>query len=69
MFDGDRQPIGIAERTGKGRAKLSIIMAFVSRPSYRKAFDFFHIAEREAQAQLPVQFDKALARALSTRRR
>ncbi|MFI8479650.1 hypothetical protein ACIGCM_03675 [Pseudomonas sp. NPDC078700] len=72
MYDSQRQPIGIAERTGRGpnsRAKLRIIMAFVSKPSYSKAFNFFSIAEREAEAQLPVQWRLALAQALSTARR
>lgn len=72
MYDPNRQPIGIAERTGwgpKSRAKMKVIMAFVSKPSYSKAFDFFSIAEREAEAQLPEQWRLALAQALSTARR
>ena len=69
MYDTNRRPVGIAERTGKGSAGLKIILAFVARPDYRKAFDFFSIAEREAQKQLPQQFEKAMAQAVGTRRR
>lgn len=68
MYDSDRKPIGIAERTGKGRASVAMLLAFVSRPSYRKAFDFFAIAEREAEHQLPIQWRLAVARAIGTRR-
>lgn len=69
MFDGDRKPLGIAERTGNGRDKLSILLAFVARPSYRKAFPFHELAEQHAEAQLPGQFRAAIAEAMRTRRR
>ncbi|MDP3848613.1 MAG: hypothetical protein Q8R10_19515 [Pseudomonas sp.] len=64
-----RSPIGIAERTGKGRGGVSMLLAFVGKPGYHKALDFFAIAEREADDQLPAQFELAMARALATRRR
>jgi len=63
------QAIGVAERTGKGKDRIKMLLAFVSRPGYRKDFDFFAIADREAEDQLPIQFELALARALATRRR
>ncbi|MCY1305215.1 hypothetical protein D9M70_550090 [compost metagenome] len=69
MHDTNRNPVGIVERTGKGRGSLKMILAFVSRPSYRKTFPFFEIAEREAESQLPGQFEKAMAEAMRTRRR
>lgn len=62
-----REAIGIAERTSKSNIKM--VLAFVSRPGYRKDFDFFGIADREAEGQLPIQFELALARALETARR
>lgn len=68
MHDTNRKPIGIAERTGRGRAGLAIILAFVSRPSYRAAFDFHRVAEARAKAGLPTQFKRALAEALRTSR-
>ncbi|MBX9754654.1 MAG: hypothetical protein K2X80_07870 [Pseudomonadaceae bacterium] len=64
-----KSPIGIAERTGKGRGTFNMLLAFVGKPGYRKTFDFFAIAEREADDQLPIQFELAMARALATRRR
>lgn len=69
MYDGDRQPIGIAERTGKGSEKLAMILAFVSKPSYSKRFQFDAIASREADEQLPIQWRLAIAQARRTRRR
>lgn len=68
MFDADRRPIGIAERTAKGREKLSIVLAFVSKPSYRKTFDFHQIAQREAEARIRDEAVKAVEVARRTRR-
>lgn len=64
-----RDAIGIGERTGRGRDKVKLVLAFVGRPGYRKEFDFFTIANQEAEDELPIQFELALARALATRRR
>jgi len=63
------EPIGIAERTGTKRGQVQILIAFISKPGYAKALDFFGIGEREAETQLPIQFEKAFERALATRRR
>ncbi|MGA3683768.1 hypothetical protein [Pseudomonas graminis] len=63
-----RQAIGIAERTGTKRSDIQILIAFISKPGYAKTLDFFGIGEREAQAQLPVQFQTAFDRAMATRR-
>lgn len=63
-----RDAIGIGERTGRGRDKVKLVLAFVGRPGYRKEFDFFTIANQEAEDELPIQFELALARALATRR-
>ncbi|MCQ4271065.1 hypothetical protein NA655_08530 [Pseudomonas kuykendallii] len=62
-------PIGIAERTGRGRDKVKLLLAFAGRPGYRKDFDFFGVGDRVAEEQLDVQFRLALGRALTTRRR
>lgn len=63
------EAIGIAERTGRRRDQVQIVLAFVSKPGYAKALDFFTIGQRVADAQLPVQFEKALAQAIATRRK
>lgn len=68
MHDSNRKPFAIAERTGKGRAGLKIVLAFARRPSYGKALDWFAVAERSAADHLPTEFEKALAQALATRR-
>lgn len=68
MKKGNR-PIGIAERTGKGKAGMRMVVAFASRPQYSKRFDFFEVANRVAEDRLPIQFELALARALATARR
>jgi hypothetical protein len=69
MHDSNRKPFAIAERTGSGRAGLRIVLAFTGRPTYRKALDWFAIAERSAEEALPIEFEKAMAQALATRRR
>lgn len=66
------RPVGIAERLGYGkgsRNNIRIVLAFVRGPSYSKRLDFFGVAERVAEDQLPIQFELALARAIGTRRR
>lgn len=68
MKKGNR-PIGIAERTGKGRAGIRMVLAFAGTPHYSKRFKFFEVAQRVAEDRLPIQFELALARALGTRRR
>lgn len=68
MHGPDRQPIGIAERTAKGKDGLAMILAFVSKPTYRKTFDFYQIAQREAEARLRDEAVKAVAEARRTRR-
>lgn len=68
MHGPDRQPIGIAERTAKGKDGLAMILAFVSKPTYRKTFDFHQIAQREAEARLRDEAVKAVAEARRTRR-
>lgn len=68
MHGPDRSPIGIAERTAKGKDGLAMILAFVSKPTYRKTFDFHQIAQREAEARLRDEAVKAVAEARRTRR-
>lgn len=73
MHNSKGKPIGIVERYawGKGsRSSIRIAVAFVSkRPTYGKTLDFFAIAQRSAEDALPIEFEKAMAQALATRRR
>lgn len=67
-----RRPIGIAERMGRGkgsRNKIRMALVFVRQPTYSPRFDFFGVAQRIAEDQLPIQFELALAQAVATRRR
>lgn len=69
MHDTNRKPFAVAERTGRGRAGLRIVLAFTKRPTYGQTLDWFAVAERTADESLAVEFEKALAQALATRRR
>ncbi len=70
MHNSKREPFAIAERTESGRSGLRVVMAFAGRtPRYRKTLNFFEIAERTAQRELPRQFELAMAQAMATRRR
>lgn len=67
-----RQAIGVAERTRYGvgsRNSVRMVLVFGRQPTYSKRLDFFGVADRVANSVLPVEFDKALAQALATRRR
>ncbi|MGE8501676.1 MAG: hypothetical protein ACN6P1_05500 [Pseudomonas sp.] len=67
-----RRPIGIAERLGRGkgsRNNIRMALVFVRQPTYSRRFDFYGVAERIAEDQLPIQFELALAQAVATRRR
>lgn len=64
-----KQALGIAERTGKRKEGMRMVIAFGRRPQYAKRFDFFGTAQRVAEDRLPIRFELALARALATSRR
>lgn len=67
-----RKAIGVAERLrrGKGsRNSIRMVLVFATRPSYIKRFDFYGVADKTATAALPIEFEKALAHAVATRRR
>lgn len=66
-----RKFIGVAERLGRGkgsRNNIRMVLAFVDKPSYGRNLDWFGVAERVAEDVLPIEFEKAMARALATRR-
>lgn len=66
------RPLGVAERLGYGkgtRNKIRMVLAFVGRPGYKRNLDWIGVAERIAEDELPIEFEKALAQALATRRR
>jgi hypothetical protein len=64
-----RAAIGIAERTGTKRSDVRMVLAFVGKPAYARALDFFGIGERVADEQLSIQFEQAFAKAMATQRR
>lgn len=69
VIQRNREPIGIAERTGRGRDKMQIILAFVGKPEYRKALHFYEVADAYVAEQLPKRFAEALAKELRFARR
>jgi hypothetical protein len=67
-----REAIGVAERKryGKGsRNSIAMVLVFGRSPSYTKRLDFFGVASKVANDTLPIEFEKALAQAIATRRR
>jgi len=59
-----KTPLGIAERFGKQREQVRMVLAFIRKPSYSQRFDFYGIADQYIDEHLPINFDKALARRL-----
>lgn len=63
------KPIGIARRSGRRREDLSVFLAFVDKPHYRKRLDFFGVGQRVAEQRLAIHFEQAMAQALRRLRR
>lgn len=59
-------PIGIAERTS--RSRMHVLLAFVSRPIYKRRLDFYGIGDKVVKRHLKDQFEKAYAKAMRTAR-
>lgn len=57
-------PIGIAERRGKGKDKMVMVLAFVDQPSYTRRLQFEDIVQRTADRELLTNLDLAIAKAL-----
>jgi len=66
MIKRGQTPIGIAERSS--RQRMHVLLAFVSRPTYPKRFDFYGVGERVAKEHLEAETSKALDEALRTAR-
>lgn len=50
-------------------SRLSVVLTITDQaPSYRKRFDFFGVADREARAIFPVEFDRAFMHYVGTGR-
>lgn len=58
-------PYGIYQRTGDN---IKLVIAFVKQPTYRKRFDFYGVAEKDARKLLAVELQKAGEYAISTSR-
>ena len=52
----------------KNKSGTYPVFLFVDKPSYKKRFPFFEVAERISQKYFPAEFNKALQTALSTAR-
>lgn len=59
-------PIGIAERTSRGR--MHILLAFTRQPTYSKRLDFYGIGDKVVKRHLKDEFEKAYAKAMRTAR-
>lgn len=57
-----KRPIGIAERFGRSREQVRIVLAFIAKPKYQKRFDFFGIATQFVDEDLPKTFERAMRR-------
>jgi hypothetical protein len=57
-------PLGIWQRVGSGARPILI---FVKRPTYRRRFDFYGVANRVAAAEFEPLFRRALAREMERR--
>ena len=58
---------GIYKRTGR-RKKVTLALYFVRQPRYTKRFDFAGISARSAKKRFPIEFKRAMERALATAR-
>lgn len=59
-------PIGIAERTS--RTQMHVLLAFVSRPTYKRRLDFYGIGDKVVRRHLAAEYRKAMEKAMSTAR-
>ncbi|MBW5416122.1 MULTISPECIES: hypothetical protein [unclassified Pseudomonas] len=62
-------PIGIAQRTGRKKDQISILLAFVDKPRYGKRLDFFGVGQRVIDERIGPNFELAMTEALQTRRK
>ena len=56
----NKKPIGIGQRTSRGKGGMSVLLAFVDKPTYSRRLPFHQVAERDVEQHLPAEFDKAL---------
>jgi hypothetical protein len=56
----DKKPIGIGQRTARGKGGMSVLLAFVDKPTYSKRLPFHQVAEQYVEQRLPGEFEKAL---------
>jgi len=59
-------PVGIAQRLSRKNVKM--VLAFVSRPNYKKRLDFYGVGYKAADRSIEAEFQKAYAKALATAR-
>lgn len=66
FYDPNLRPRGIYRRTS--RRRLIVALLFIKNPIYTPRFDFQGISRRAANKRLPIEFRRALAKALATAR-
>ncbi|MNN95667.1 hypothetical protein D3C81_2145090 [compost metagenome] len=58
-----KSPIGIAERRGKGKDKMVMVLAFVDQPAYARRLQFEDIVHQVAERELLTNLDEAIVKA------
>lgn len=66
FYHPNLKPRGIYVRTG--RRTLKVALLFIKAPGYQKRFDFHGISNRAARKRWPIEFRKAMQRAIATAR-
>lgn len=61
-------PLGIAERFGRGKDSIRMVLAFVRKPNYKRRLDFYGLGQRVIDRELPKELKASFARALATAR-
>lgn len=56
-------PIGIAERRGKGKDQMVMVLAFVDQPTYTRRLAFEDIVHQVAERELLTNLDEAIVKA------
>lgn len=55
----DKKPIGIGQRSSKGKQGMSVLLAFVDKPRYSRRLPFHAVADRYVEQRLSAEFEKA----------
>lgn len=64
---GGKLPLGVWQRAGRGARQLKPVLIFVRAPRYSERLKFYELAERTAQREFPIQFERAAREAAARR--